>query len=60
MPAAADAEPATATEELKKPITELVKTGPEPPKVAAGIKATEADEPLLQENPHRFVLFPLK
>lgn len=26
----------------------------------ATIKAAEADEPLLQENPHRFVLFPLK
>lgn len=30
------------------------------PKVAPGIKSTEADEPLLQENPHRFVLFPIK
>ncbi|QKX59236.1 uncharacterized protein TRUGW13939_06368 [Talaromyces rugulosus] len=29
-------------------------------KVAAGIKETEAHEPLLQENPHRFVLFPIK
>ena len=28
--------------------------------VAAGIKAHEADEPLLQENPQRFVLFPIK
>ncbi|KAJ5713263.1 Ribonucleoside-diphosphate reductase small chain [Penicillium malachiteum] len=32
----------------------------EAPKVAAGIKAAEANEPLLQENPHRFVLFPIK
>lgn len=30
------------------------------PSVAATIKASEADEPLLQENPHRFVLFPIK
>ena len=30
------------------------------PTVAAGIKEDEADEPLLQENPHRFVLFPIK
>jgi len=28
--------------------------------VAPTIKAEEADEPLLQENPHRFVLFPIK
>ena len=27
---------------------------------AAAIKAAEADEPLLQENPQRFVLFPIK
>ncbi len=30
------------------------------PTVAATIKAEEADEPLLQENPQRFVLFPIK
>jgi ribonucleoside-diphosphate reductase subunit M2 len=28
--------------------------------VAAGIKPEEVDEPLLQENPQRFVLFPIK
>lgn len=28
--------------------------------VAAAIKEMEANEPLLQENPHRFVLFPIK
>ena len=28
--------------------------------VAATIKEEEANEPLLQENPHRFVLFPIK
>ncbi|KAL1966811.1 hypothetical protein VTN77DRAFT_3776 [Rasamsonia byssochlamydoides] len=32
----------------------------EAPKVAPGIKEMEANEPLLQENPHRFVLFPIK
>ncbi|KAL9618411.1 MAG: hypothetical protein Q9160_006852 [Pyrenula sp. 1 TL-2023] len=52
--------PVDETLDLKKPIAEMVKTGPEPPKVAEGIKAHEADEPLLQENPHRFVLFPIK
>lgn len=28
--------------------------------VAATIKPEEADEPILQENPNRFVLFPIK
>ena len=32
----------------------------EKPTVATTIKADEADEPLLQENPQRFVLFPIK
>ncbi|KAL2011518.1 hypothetical protein VTN00DRAFT_4236 [Thermoascus crustaceus] len=36
------------------------KPAEEQPKVAPGIKSFEADEPLLQENPHRFVLFPIK
>jgi ribonucleoside-diphosphate reductase subunit M2 len=30
------------------------------PSVAGTIKATEAHEPLLQENPQRFVLFPIQ
>lgn len=30
------------------------------PKVADTIKKEEAHEPLLQENPQRFVLFPIK
>ncbi|KAF2198161.1 ribonucleotide reductase small subunit [Delitschia confertaspora ATCC 74209] len=30
------------------------------PSVAPTIKSEEADEPLLQENPNRFVLFPIK
>lgn len=30
------------------------------PSVAPTIKPEEADEPLLQENPQRFVLFPIK
>lgn len=41
---------------LVKPVEKAV----EAPKVAPGIKNTEADEPLLQENAHRFVLFPIK
>lgn len=47
--------------DMSKPITQIVKTAPtDAVKVAAGIKADEADEPLLQENPNRFVLFPIK
>lgn len=48
--------------ELKKPLVEIydqVKTA-DKPAVATTIKAEESDEPLLQENPHRFVLFPIK
>ena len=45
--------------ELKKPVTELVKKD-EKASVAPDIKLAEADEPLLQENPNRFVLFPIK
>lgn len=56
MPAALQPLPTATEEDLKKPVTEIVKTS----QVAPGIKATEADEPLLQENPNRFVLFPLK
>lgn len=36
-----------------KPAVEEVKTTP-------SVKDSEADEPLLQENPNRFVLFPIK
>ena len=32
----------------------------EPKAVAPGIRPDEADEPILQENPQRFVLFPIK
>lgn len=44
-------------EDMKKPITEIIKK--ESTK-AAEIKEMEAQEPLLMENPSRFVLFPLK
>ena len=45
--------------DLKKPHLEVIKKE-EKPSVAPTIKPSEADEPLLQENPHRFVLFPIK
>ena len=45
--------------EIKKPIVEVTKKD-DKPAVAPSIKAGEASEPLLQENPNRFVLFPIK
>ena len=47
--------------ELKKPLVEVYDAKKEvTPIVVPTIKPEEADEPLLQENPHRFVLFPIK
>ena len=47
--------------ELKKPLVEVYDAKKEmTPTVAPTIKLEEANEPLLQENPHRFVLFPIK
>src|SRR2546423_1479552 len=43
--------------EIKKPVVEEVKEE-KLAVVAPTIKPEEADEPLLQENPQRFVLFP--
>ena len=45
--------------DFKKPVVEEIKST-EKPVVAPTIKSQEADEPLLRENPHRFVLFPIK
>ena len=30
------------------------------PSIEVSIKAMEAEEPILKENPHRFVMFPIK
>lgn len=47
--------------DLKKPITQVFDEKKKGTAVVAPtIKPFEADEPLLQENPHRFVLFPIK
>lgn len=46
--------------DLKPGKIDADETAEDAPKVAPGIKAAEANEPLLQENPHRFVLFPIK
>ncbi|KAG9255189.1 ribonucleotide reductase [Emericellopsis atlantica] len=48
-------EEAKKVEETKK-----VEKTESKPAVAPGIKAEECDEPILQENPGRFVLFPIK
>ncbi|KAL4761761.1 ribonucleotide-diphosphate reductase subunit RNR2 [Aspergillus foveolatus] len=51
---------------VSNPIVDVPATKPatekpaEPSKAALDVKAIEANEPLLQENPHRFVLFPIK
>ncbi|KAI1378221.1 small subunit of ribonucleotide reductase [Hypoxylon crocopeplum] len=44
--------------ESQKPTT--IEMEQEKPSVAPTIKSEEADEPILQENPQRFVLFPIK
>ncbi|KAI1924274.1 Ribonucleotide-diphosphate reductase (RNR), small subunit [Ophidiomyces ophidiicola] len=50
-----------ADADLKKVDTEALKLNvSEEPKRQLTPKELEAEEPLLQENPHRFVLFPLK
>jgi ribonucleoside-diphosphate reductase subunit M2 len=46
--------------EIKKPVIDDVKIEEKAVTVAPTIKPQEADEPLLQVNPQRFVLFPIK
>ena len=58
LPFDADA-PIVATVEIEKPIIEEVKIE-KAVVVAPTIKPQESDEPILQENPQRFVLFPIK
>jgi ribonucleoside-diphosphate reductase subunit M2 len=55
-----DAQPPVIEIEAPKPIVEVVKKEPQPVTVAPTIKPEEAVEPLLQANPQRFVLFPIK
>ncbi|KAL4866325.1 hypothetical protein BDV12DRAFT_136786 [Aspergillus spectabilis] len=50
-----------STPMVDAPITKSIAEKPvEVSKAALDIQAIEANEPLLQENPHRFVLFPIK
>jgi ribonucleoside-diphosphate reductase subunit M2 len=53
-----DADAPVLDAEIKKPIKEVKQE--KAVIVAPTIKLEEADEPLLQENPQRFVLFPIK
>lgn len=46
---------AVKVDTVEKPTEKTVAT-----KAAPTIKELEATEPLLQENPHRFVMFPIK
>lgn len=48
------------TDAEQKPVVEEIKKGAQETAVATAIKPEEADEPILQENPQRFVLFPIK
>lgn len=57
---AAGKENVASTKPVDAPVDKLGEKTVEGPKVAPGIKEAEANEPLLQENPHRFVLFPIK
>jgi ribonucleoside-diphosphate reductase subunit M2 len=57
MPATVEPTIASEPELLKKPVTEIAISEPPRPKT---IKELEAEEPILKENPHRFVLFPLQ
>lgn len=53
-----DADAPAVDIDAKKPIEEVKEE--KAVMVAPTIKPEESDEPLLQENPHRFVLFPIK
>ena len=47
-----------AVEQIKPVVAEVKKVQESAP--TSGLRPEEADEPLLQENPQRFVLFPIK
>lgn len=59
QPIATSTTSTSETLDTTKSMVEIVKPV-ETPKVVPTVKAQEIDEPLLQENPHRFVLFPIK
>ena len=55
-----DAQAPAVNVEVSKSVIEEVKAEPKTASVAPTIMPEEADEPLLQANPQRFVLFPIK
>ena len=61
---AAESSPATITDALEAKKASIAEAAPvalaAKAAVAPTIKEQEADEPILRENPNRFVLFPLK
>ena len=59
MPSTDPVPASVAVDDVKKPLVEEVTPQPAV-KAAPTVKELEAEEPLLQENPNRFVLFPLK
>jgi hypothetical protein len=61
MPVTIGSTPAPESILEKKPVLEIQQQSKvEEPSAPKTLKELEKDEPLLQENPHRFVLFPLK
>jgi ribonucleoside-diphosphate reductase subunit M2 len=58
VPFEADAPTVAVDVDVKKPVEEVKQE--KAIVVAPTIKPDESDEPLLQENPNRFVLFPIK
>jgi ribonucleoside-diphosphate reductase subunit M2 len=61
MPVTVESMPTPEAILEKKPVLEVQQQPKvEEPAAPKTLKELEKDEPLLQENPHRFVLFPLK
>ena len=59
MPAVSESPATSDLEVMKKPVEDAKATSAAT-LVAKTIKELEAEEPILRENPHRFVLFPLQ
>ena len=59
MPVVLESSTVPDLDAVKKPLEEVKETALVP-SVPKTIKEIEAEEPILKENPHRFVLFPLQ
>ena len=60
MPVASEITLKSESEFEKKPVAEIKSDVVEAPKAAPTWRELEAEEDILKENPHRFVLFPIK